>query len=154
MGISSISHVRFNKIRIPKLQERMIEEMKLRGHHLICLHFYRGEGYSPDYVEHLNKIVRRAQGGEEIEVVSGADDVCQACPYLKDSRCCHKEGADEEVHALDRAALDFHQITPGDRVLWPDLSEKVMKTSKEWFDSFCSGCDWFDLCNRIRLEQE
>lgn len=37
--------------------------IRLRGHHLICLHFYRGEGYSREFVENLEDIVRRAKGG-------------------------------------------------------------------------------------------
>ncbi len=69
--------------------------MKLRGHHLICLHFYRGEGYSEDYVEHLWKMVKKAEEGEIIEVIAGADDICKACPYLQGDICAHKEGADQ-----------------------------------------------------------
>ncbi|MGB4505375.1 MAG: DUF1284 domain-containing protein [Syntrophaceticus sp.] len=126
--------------------------MKLRGHHLICLHYYRGEGYSPDYVEHLWKVVKRAKDGEVIEIVSGADDVCQACPYLKGEHCEHKEGADEEIRKLDQAALNFLEVTYGDQVLWQDLQAKVMAAPKSWFDSFCAGCDWFELCTRIRTQ--
>ncbi len=124
--------------------------MKLRGHHLVCLHFYRGEGYAQDYVEHLWKIVRRAEGGEIIEIVSGADDVCRACPYLEDEQCGHKEGADQEIRKLDQRALDFLKLKHSDRVSWQDLQKKVTAAPKSWFSSFCAGCDWFNLCNHIR----
>lgn len=124
--------------------------MKLRGHHLVCLHFYRGEGYSPDYVEHLWKVVRRAEEGEKVEVISGADDICKACPYLKGEHCGHKDEADEEIHKLDKLALDFLAVNTGDHVSWSDLRKKVLSAPKSWFDSFCADCDWFDLCNRIR----
>ncbi|MFY9139915.1 MAG: DUF1284 domain-containing protein [Thermacetogeniaceae bacterium] len=127
--------------------------MKLRGHHLICLHYYRGEGYSEDYVEHLWKIVKKAEGGETIEVIAGADDVCKACPYLKGDSCAHKEGAEQEIRELDQKAFDFLSVQPGSRVLWSDLQKKVMAAPKDWFDSFCSGCDWFDLCTRIRNQE-
>jgi hypothetical protein len=43
--------------------------IKLRGHHLICLHFYRSEGYSREFVKNLEDIVRRATEGEKLEVV-------------------------------------------------------------------------------------
>ncbi len=124
--------------------------MKLRGHHLVCLHFYRGEGYSPEYVEHLWKVVKRAENGEKIEVISGADDVCQVCPYLKDEHCGHKDEADEEIRKLDQRALDFLKVNLGDHVAWEDLRKKVLSAPKSWFESFCGGCDWFALCNRIR----
>lgn len=124
--------------------------MELRGHHLVCLHFYRGEGYSPAFVEHLAEIVRRAEEGEEIKVAPEADDVCRACPYLQGGCCEHKEGADEEIRKLDRAALAFLQVNPGDRVSWQDLREKVLAAPNRWFDSFCTGCNWLGLCSRVR----
>ncbi|MDD4674400.1 MAG: DUF1284 domain-containing protein [Syntrophaceticus schinkii] len=117
---------------------------------MVCLHFYRGEGYSPDYVEHLWKVVRRAEEGEKVEVISGADDICKACPYLKGERCGHKDEADEEIQKLDKLALDFLAVNTGDHVSWSDLRKKVLSAPKSWFDSFCADCDWFDLCNRIR----
>lgn len=126
--------------------------MRLRGHHLICLHFYRGKGYSPAFVENLSAIVRRAEEGEEIEVVSGADEVCSACPYLKDGLCGQKDGADEEIRGLDRKALAFLRVAPGESVLWQEIREKVLAAPSQWFDSFCTGCDWFDLCDRVRRE--
>lgn len=124
--------------------------MKLRGHHLICLHFYRGEGYSEEYVKHLQRVVNKAIKGELIEVAAGADDVCRACPYLQDNLCAHKEDADNEIRELDQKALEFLSVHPGSRVLWSDLQKKVMAANKSWVDSFCSGCDWLDLCTRIR----
>ena len=54
--------------------------MKLRGHHLICLHYYRGEGYSNAYVEHLWKNGEKAEGGEIIEVI--AEQMISARPVL------------------------------------------------------------------------
>ena len=68
--------------------------MRLRAHHLICLHFFKGEGYTPEYVENLRFIVGRAKARERIEVVMGADDVCKPCPFLKDGIC---EKGEEEI---------------------------------------------------------
>ncbi|HDL01563.1 MAG TPA: DUF1284 domain-containing protein, partial [candidate division Zixibacteria bacterium] len=30
--------------------------VRLRAHHLICLHFYRGEGYSEGFIENLETV--------------------------------------------------------------------------------------------------
>lgn len=70
----------------------------LRGHHLICLHFFHGEGYSEAFVRNLKEVLKRAE--EEVKVTDGADDVCRACPYLKNNRCEYDEGEDEEVCKL------------------------------------------------------
>ena len=57
--------------------------MKLRGHHLVCLHFFTGEGYTKEFIDNLNRILKKAEAGEEIEVINSADDVCIKCPYFK-----------------------------------------------------------------------
>ena len=64
-----------------KSSEKVI---KLRGHHLVCLHFFKGEGYNLEYVENLAYILKRAEAGDGIEVAAGADDVCNTCPSLKE----------------------------------------------------------------------
>ena len=61
--------------------------IKLRGHHLICLPFFTGDGYNPEFIRNLKEILIRAQSGEEVEVCSGVDDVCTMCPFLKERRC-------------------------------------------------------------------
>ena len=77
---------------------------KLRGHHLICLQFYRGEGYSEDFVKNLESVLEKARE-RGVLIVEGADDVCRSCPYLIDGKCSYKEGAEEEIRYLDMLAL-------------------------------------------------
>ncbi|MDI3281646.1 MAG: DUF1284 domain-containing protein, partial [Bacillota bacterium] len=123
---------------------------RLRGHHLVCLHFYRGEGYSPDFVARLGEVVQRAGAGEEVEVVAGADDVCRACPYLADEQCAHRPGAEAGIQALDRTARSFLGVSPGDRVRWGEIKARVEAAPEEWFAAFCAGCGWRGLCERVR----
>lgn len=128
--------------------------LRFRGHHLVCLHFYRGAGYDRIFVEKLTDLVRRAEAGEEIQVVAGADDVCRNCPYLAGERCAHKEGADPEILALDETARSFLGVKPGDKVLWRNLKTMVAAAPAEWFARFCEGCDWRGLCERVRREEQ
>ncbi|HHW45206.1 DUF1284 domain-containing protein [Desulfofundulus thermobenzoicus] len=121
--------------------------MQFRGHHLICLHFFQGEGYDRDYIDNLKNLVDRAEKGEEITVVAGADDVCRACPHLEGERCMHGDGADGEIRRLDQMALDYLGIPVGEKVLWADLQKKVGSAPRQWFDLFCRGCDWEKLCH-------
>lgn len=67
---------------------------------MICLHFYRGEGYSREFVENLEDVVRRATEGEEIEVVEGADDICRACPTFQGEKCVAKPRVDAEIREV------------------------------------------------------
>jgi len=129
---------------------RVVKLVKFRGHHLVCLHFFKGEGYTQEFICNLKNLVDRAEGGEEIEIVAGADEVCRLCPYLRGDCCGHKHDADEEVKKLDKMALDYLDEAIGNKVTWREVKEKVNSASQEWFTAFCKGCDWEKVCERIR----
>ncbi len=78
----------------------MIDGINFRGHHLICLHFFEGEGYDADFVENLKNIMQRTEN-ENINVCDGPDDVCEKCPFLKDYKCQYDSNADEEIREMD-----------------------------------------------------
>jgi len=120
--------------------------IRLRGHHLICLHFYRGEGYSREFVENLESVMRRVTEGEEIKVVEGADDICRACPALQEEKCVATPGADIEIREMDAEAAAHLGVEVGSKVLWQEMKAKVMATPKEWLAAFCEGCDWEEVC--------
>ncbi len=87
---------------------------KLRGHHLICLNFFRGEGYSEDFIRNIYSVIAK----EMIEIVNGPDDVCIMCPYLKDEMCNNPEYSDEMILLQDREALRLLGFKPGMGVDW------------------------------------
>jgi len=124
--------------------------IRLRGHHLICLHFYRGEGYSREFVENLENVVRRASDGEEIEVVEGADDICRACPTVQDGKCMAVPGADEKIRKMDAEAAAYLGVAFRSKVRWPDVKAEVMAAPKEWLAAFCAGCDWKGTCAEVK----
>ncbi|MBE3585486.1 DUF1284 domain-containing protein [Desulfofundulus thermocisternus] len=120
--------------------------ISLRGHHLICLQFYRGEGYDKRFVENLEGVLMRAEGGEEILVVSGPDDICRSCPTLRDKECVSWPGADAEIRQMDAQAMGYLGVKTGSKVRWQDIKARVMAVSREWLASFCKGCGWEEVC--------
>lgn len=54
---------------------------RLRGHHLVCLRFYQGEGFPQSYKRNLYCVVMTAKQ-EGVRVVSGADEVWVFCPEV------------------------------------------------------------------------
>jgi hypothetical protein len=116
--------------------------MRLRAHHLICLHFFKGEGYSREYVENLKKVVERAMN-EEIEVIFGADEVCHPCPFLKDGFCVREEVAD-----LDLLAMKLLNVKPGDRITWSYAEEKLKEVLGIWKRYACFDCEYKSICSR------
>lgn len=119
----------------------------LRGHHLICLHFFRGEGYDEAFIKNLSNTLSRAEE-EEITISSGADDVCTSCLYLKQSRCQYAENADEEILKMDTKALELFRLSLGDKVRWNTLRNKLHEIFPEWFPQYCTECDWRGACEK------
>jgi uncharacterized protein len=120
----------------------------MRGHHLICLHFFRGEGYPENFIENLRDILRRAEAGEQIAVTSEDDDVCKICPYLKEKKCFYNEASDEAIQAMDRKALELLGLGVQDIVSWLDIRGKLPIIFYRWSKDFCRTCDWRHDCER------
>lgn len=118
----------------------------MRGHHLVCLHFYLGNKQDSRFYENMKQVISRAEHGELIEVVDGADDVCQACSSLVSGRCEQGEGAEEEITGLDRAAREGLQASVGTQLLWQDIRRIIDGLGAEWLMNFCEGCGWKDDC--------
>ena len=135
----------------------MSQEMlpiKLRGHHLVCLHFFTGEGYNSEFIKNLKDILVRTKSGEELEVCSGEDDVCRRCPFLKDKKCSYDKHAENEIQKMDRDAMEFLRIEPSMKVTWVDIEERVKGIFKKWSAKYCKNCNWQSVCEKTALYQE
>lgn len=123
--------------------------VKLRGHHLICLHFFKGEGYSEGFVKNLCEVVERAENGK-VEIVTGGDDVCAACPSFKNNRCMHNGDNEEEMRQLDALALLL--FDPKQRHLeWAGIRKLLPSIIGEWQDNACNQCEWLRVCETTQL---
>ncbi|MBI4691077.1 MAG: DUF1284 domain-containing protein [Nitrospirae bacterium] len=125
----------------------------LRGHHLICLHFFSGEGYDTPFVENLRDIMKRAKD-EEIEITSDADNICVKCPYLKGHKCAYDENADEEIKEMDKTALKFLNLGTRQKITWQTVKEYIPVVFQEWHDRYCNECNWKQACKKSDFYQE
>ncbi|OHE58552.1 MAG: hypothetical protein A2Z47_03695 [Thermodesulfovibrio sp. RBG_19FT_COMBO_42_12] len=125
--------------------------MKLRGHHLICLHFFKGEGYNPEFVKNLREILKRVEAGEELEVCSGADNVCKKCPYLKGKLCLYDKDAEAEIRAMDKRAMGLLRLKTRDRVKWQEIRKRIPEIFHAWLREYCENCDWRKVCEKTGM---
>jgi len=119
----------------------------LRGHHLICLHFFSGEGYNREFIENLQRVLSRT-GAETVKVSESVDDICQSCPSLKDSVCHYKEDAEDEILRLDRTALNLLSLSPGETVKWKDVYTRIPSIFSKWHTMICRECGWITVCRK------
>ncbi|MCD6572414.1 MAG: DUF1284 domain-containing protein [Thermoplasmata archaeon] len=116
--------------------------MKLRGHHLICLQFFKGKGYSKDFVNNAKKWVEFWESNSA-EIVKNADDICSLCPFLKNGRCNHPG---YKVDEIDELALTLLGLKTGDRVRKDFVKKYFPKIFKEWREKACKKCEWKKIC--------
>ncbi len=115
----------------------------LRGHHLICLHFFGGEGYGASFVENLENVIKGAKR-EGIKIQQGADDVCIACPHLAGGMCDYGKNSEKEIEALDATALKLLNLQAGAKVDWEATKSMLPQIFPEWRGKYCFKCDWLD----------
>ncbi|MCZ7357463.1 MAG: DUF1284 domain-containing protein [Candidatus Methanoperedens sp.] len=115
---------------------------KLRGHHLICLNFFRGEGYSEDFIKNIYSVISK----EKVDIVKGPDEVCARCPYLKDNKCSSGEYTDEKILLQDKEALRLLGFRPGETVDWKIIEARLPKIIEEWKTEFCQDCGYLKVC--------
>ena len=119
----------------------------LRGHHLVCLHFFNGEGYDDAFIKNLENTLRRAEA-DEVEIASGADDVCACCLHLKQGRCEQAENADEDICEMDAKALTLLGLSISDSVGWNVLQDNIPEIFSKWYSLYCTGCNWRGACEK------
>ncbi len=122
--------------------------VRLRGHHLLCLHGFRGLGYSAEFRSNMCRVRDRLLGSPDIlvEVTASPDDICAACPHLSNERCSKRdEDSESRIHAKDAAILSRLSLSPGDRMPAQDLFALTGDRFGEGLDEVCSSCRWFPL---------
>ncbi len=115
---------------------------KLRGHHLICLNFFRGEGYSQDFIKNIYSVISK----ERVEIVKGADEVCAKCPYLKDEKCSNSDYTDEKIMFQDKEALKLLALKAGMTVDKKIISARIPQIIDKWKVKFCLECGYRKVC--------
>lgn len=119
----------------------------LRGHHLICLQFYHGEGYNSDFIENLEEVLKTAER-TGVGIRGGVDDVCRRCPHMRDLKCLYREGADREIKEMDERALVLLDASEGTVVEWGAIGGKIAVIFPLWYESYCISCGWRRACEK------
>lgn len=98
--------------------------MIIRYHHLMCIPRYKGEGYSSEFCENLERVKASLKDNNYI-LIDSCDDICRFCPNNINGRCAD----DEKVKKYDLL-----------------VKEKLSKNEALFPKDICSDCCWFDIC--------
>ena len=118
----------------------------LRGHHLLCLKGFQGYGYDDDFVENMKDINSKRKLPEtKISLVSSPDDICKACPNLKNNVCVDKT-QNERIVQMDMEVLKKLDTSKeyDSRELF-EMIDSIFNT-KESVSKICFNCLWHEKC--------
>ncbi|NGZ11306.1 MAG: DUF1284 domain-containing protein, partial [Nitrospira sp. LK70] len=124
--------------------------IRLRGHTLLCLQGFRGEGYSPSFVANMAAIHQTLCNQPEatVQVVASPDAVCAACPHQQGSSGCTLNGEPSEADMVDqdRVVLGRLGLKAGDHLSWQEVLGKIITSmSGDDLPSICGSCRWLPL---------
>ena len=120
--------------------------MELRGHHLLCILGFQGYGYSEDFVLNMTRINElRKTDKTTIKLINSSDDICSACPNLKDDVCENKM-QNENIVKMDNEVLSQFNINQEYNAI--DLfNEVVLKfNTLKSVENICNDCKWAEKC--------
>ncbi len=126
--------------------------LHLRPHHLLCLRFFEGKGYSEDFVTRMYEVTEQLCDDPVIVLTDGCDDICVACPHREGGVCRFAQ----KVGLYDSRVLHCLRLKPGDRLRWQELCDQVDERilTPRKLDAICRGCQWISVCrNNQRLSE-
>lgn len=124
--------------------------LRLRPHHLLCIAFFKGKGYSDEFVSNMTNIVSALKENKDtpISLVSGEDDLCAHCPNNQNGICT----AEDKSSKYDQLTLTALGIDTNSHsaITYSTLralaDEKIINCGNR--ESVCGDCQWTDLCNK------
>src|SRR2546428_12285713 len=93
--------------------------VRIRGHTLLCLQGFRGEGYSAGFIDNMAALHRGLNETPDrwVEVVGAPDAFCAACPHRAPAGCSLSGAPSEEgMQAHVRRVGALLGLQPGIRV--------------------------------------
>jgi TolA-binding protein len=117
------------------------EAVQLRIHHLMCVHGFKGKGYSPTFVSNFWKVIDRLGNDKAtVELVAGTEDeICKPCPNNLGTTCTEET----RIQKLDQAYAKTLSVKSGDTMTWTAAKTRIAeKVSDDAFESNCEPCAW------------
>jgi hypothetical protein len=128
----------------------------LRPHHINCIFFYRGLGYSKKFVTEMNAIVDflNKNHNSKIKLVTKCDILCSNCPNKqKDDTCITKE----KVEELDNNTLQIYDLEEHGEYVFKQIVEDLYKNfDSHKFYKICSLCNWYKdgVCTESIIKEQ
>lgn len=122
-----------------------MQKYLIRPHHMLCLQFFEGKGYSDGFVENMLKIKKLLEKENPVvNIVEGADMICEECPHRRGNACKNEEsvcGHDKRVYeqVIEKVGKQAHWSEITTAIYNNIIHAGIMKST-------CGECRWSDIC--------
>ena len=116
----------------------------LRPHHALCALFFEGKGYSQTFVDNMTTFL--ADSSQMLQITSGCDTLCMACPNNHYGQCNH----DAKVALFDQRTLSYTGaiFQANQPIPLYELCQSVFDNilQQGFLAEVCGECEWAKLC--------
>jgi hypothetical protein len=115
----------------------------LRPHHINCIFFYKGIGYSKDFTEGMDDILNlvKEEPNTKIKLIVNCDDLCTNCPNKQSDNVCITK---EKVDTLDYNTLQIYNLKENQEYTFNEIINTIYKDfDKNKLQDICSTCNWY-----------
>lgn len=118
------------------------EIVEIRPHHGLCAEFFRGEGYSGEFVRNMGRILAELDKSDpQVKPVTQRDVICEHCPNI--GKC------GEKAERYDKSVLKICGIGEGQALSWQEyrrlVREKIILAGR--LREVCGDCQWAGICS-------
>ncbi len=123
-----------------------MSSIEIRPHHVLCIGFYEGKGYSTEFTENMTAVVNALEAeNAEVTLTVGADAVCAKCPQNSGGVCL----SHEKSGRYDEAVLRICGLEAGCTEKWYTFRELICRkiVSANRLEEVCGDCCWYHICS-------
>ena len=120
--------------------------MNIRGHHLLCMRYFKGKGYNKRFVNNFSRVIKRLKKNPPIRIVNYPDDICSCCPHNLGNRCSKKgKDSEEKVKKKDDIIIKYLGLKSNQRARIKNVMNIVsLRLNK--LRRICRECEWKEYC--------
>jgi hypothetical protein len=129
-----------------------MNEIPIRGHHLLCILGFKGIGYSEEFTSNMWKIITSLKANPILKIVKECDAICAQCPNIKNGRC-NKYQRDLELHVREMDLKVLRKLNLKENAELPakQAFQLVKKQiGKEDLIEICWNCEFLELKHCIQ----
>jgi len=123
--------------------------MNIRAHHLLCIRYFQGKGYSKEFVDNFYKVIKELKDNPAIKVINYPDAICGSCLHNINGKCIKKADSKKKVREKDNLIIKYLGLELNQKIKALDANNLV-NSKLEKLKEICKECEWKQYCN-IRL---